>query len=142
MTSAIFLDTSGVIALLHRGDAHHDKANQLARILVGQNRPRVTTTAVLAELGDGFSRKGRWDVIAPFLTAVLDDPRVSVLAVDTDLIQSAIQFRNSRLDKDWGLTDCLTFVVMSDLGIQEAFTADRHFQQAGFRALLLEEGSA
>jgi predicted nucleic acid-binding protein len=42
-------------------------------------------------------------------------------------------------DKTWGLVDCISFVVMQERGITEALTAGRHFVQAGFRALLLEE---
>jgi predicted nucleic acid-binding protein len=42
----------------------------------------------------------------------------------------------SRPDKDWSLTDCTSFVVMENENIKEALTADRHFEQAGFTALL------
>lgn len=138
MIASVFLDTSGVIALLHSADLHHAKACQLAEVFVGQGRQRVITTAVLAEVGDGFARKGRWDVAGPFLVALLADPLVTVVAIDAALVSRACDLRNARADKDWGLTDCLSFVIMTDLGIQEAFTADRHFLQAGFRALLLE----
>ena len=41
--------------------------------------------------------------------------------------------------KEWGLTDCISFIVMEDNGLTEALTTDEHFQQAGFRALLREE---
>jgi hypothetical protein len=41
-----------------------------------------------------------------------------------------------RPDKDWSLTDCISFVVMEDENIKEALTADHHFEQAGFVALL------
>jgi len=43
---------------------------------------------------------------------------------------------NARNDKDWSLTDCISFIVMEEHGITEALTGDRHFEQAGFRALL------
>jgi uncharacterized protein len=137
--NAVFLDTSGAIALLHSGDTHHDKARALATRFRGERRPRLTTTAVLSELGDGFVRKKRWEVLDSFLAAFFNDALVTVVAVDRDLLERARQLRNARPDKDWGMTDCLSFVVMTDHGIQEAFTADHHFQQAGFRALLLEE---
>ena len=42
----------------------------------------------------------------------------------------------ARADKTWGLVDCASFIVMADAGIQEAFTSDHHFEQAGFRRLL------
>ncbi len=43
-----------------------------------------------------------------------------------------------RPDKEWGTTDCISFVVMQDYGLTEALTTDEHFKQAGFRALLIE----
>ncbi len=39
---------------------------------------------------------------------------------------------------EWSLTDCLSFVVMKELGIKDALTPDEHFDQAGFHALLRE----
>jgi uncharacterized protein len=42
----------------------------------------------------------------------------------------------SRRDKEWSLTDCISFVVMKERGLTEALTADHHFEQAGFKALL------
>jgi predicted nucleic acid-binding protein len=47
-----------------------------------------------------------------------------------------IQLYDSRPDKQWSLTDCISFVVMQDRGIVEALTGDHHFEQAGFTALL------
>lgn len=135
---AVFVDTSFVIALLNSSDQYHAKACELAAVLASNNRPRITTTAVLLELGDGFARKGRWQLIAPVLAAAAKDSLLEIMAVDASLAERGSSLRNSRLDKDWGLTDCVSFVVMSDRGLDEALTADRHFQQAGFRALLCE----
>jgi predicted nucleic acid-binding protein len=44
----------------------------------------------------------------------------------------------SRTDKEWGLIDCVSFVVMQDNHLTQALTTDTHLKQAGFRALLLE----
>jgi predicted nucleic acid-binding protein len=41
-----------------------------------------------------------------------------------------------RPDKHWSMTDCISFVVMEEMGLAEALTADRHFEQAGFTVLL------
>jgi predicted nucleic acid-binding protein len=43
----------------------------------------------------------------------------------------------SRPDKEWSLTDCISFVVMEKRDIRQAFTADKHFAKAGFEAMLL-----
>jgi predicted nucleic acid-binding protein len=133
----VFLDTSGVIALLHKGDVHHARATGLAAQFGLETRPKLTTTAILIELGDGFARKKRWDVISPFLAAIFGDPLVTIVNADADLMERARRLRDDRDDKDWGLTDSISFIVMSDHQSEDALTADRHFLQAGFRALLL-----
>jgi predicted nucleic acid-binding protein len=64
---------------------------------------------------------------------------VDVVPYDNEQMDAAFQLYGSRADKAWSLTDCLSFVVMEDLHITKALTADQHFKQAGFRALLLED---
>jgi uncharacterized protein len=54
------------------------------------------------------------------------------------LLQEAMTLYSERGDKNWGLTDCVSFVLMRQEGVTEALTADVHFRQAGFRAMLLE----
>jgi predicted nucleic acid-binding protein len=48
----------------------------------------------------------------------------------------AFELYRSHLDKSWGLIDCVSFIVMRDFGLTEFLTADKHFEQAGFSALL------
>jgi predicted nucleic acid-binding protein len=62
---------------------------------------------------------------------------MKVVSVDTSLLNRGLELYQSRPDKDWGLTDCISFVVMREQNLIDALTADRHFVQAGFRALLL-----
>jgi predicted nucleic acid-binding protein len=52
------------------------------------------------------------------------------------LLEDGVQFYRYRRDKNWPLTDCISFVVMEDEEIRVALTGDRHFEQAGFTALL------
>ena len=61
-----------------------------------------------------------------------------VVSVDTSLLLRALELYRTRPDKTWGLTDCISFVVMQDHGLTDAVTPDTHFQQAGFRVLLVE----
>jgi predicted nucleic acid-binding protein len=67
------------------------------------------------------------------------DPSVEIIPLTDQLYFRALQLFQEREDKEWGLTDCISFVVMDDEGITEALTADGHFRQAGFHALLLDE---
>lgn len=52
------------------------------------------------------------------------------------LYLEGVRFYDDRSDKEWSLTDCISFVVMLREKITEALTGDRHFEQAGFVALL------
>ena len=59
-----------------------------------------------------------------------------IVFITEDLYQQALALFCSRLDKEWGLIDCVSFIVMQERGLTNALTADEHFEQAGFRALL------
>jgi len=64
------------------------------------------------------------------------DPEVTIVPASADLWQRGVALFASRPDKDWSLTDCISFVVMQERGIADGLTADHHFEQAGFVALL------
>lgn len=133
--AVILLDTSYVIALLDSGDPYHRAAlREAARIRLAQ--PSIIVTAVITEIGDGFARQ--WHRVLDYLLALFADPRTTLVPVSLDLLNHALALRNNCMDKDWGITDCISFVVMQERGISDALSADRHFQQVGFRALLLE----
>ena len=70
------------------------------------------------------------------LYALEHDPSVEVLPLSEALFRQGFGLYRQRLDKEWGLTDCISFMVMQERGITEALTADHHFRQAGFLALL------
>ena len=63
-------------------------------------------------------------------------PQVKIVPPDAALFDAGVQLYAGRADKDWPLTDCISFVVMTQERIVEALTGDRHFEQAGFTALL------
>jgi predicted nucleic acid-binding protein len=59
-----------------------------------------------------------------------------VVHLDPTLFRKAFELYKKRADKVWGLIDCVSFVVMKELAINDALSADRHFEQAGFRILI------
>ncbi len=135
-STARFADTGYWLALINSDDEYYVRARALAARLHG---PLVTTEAVILEVGDALSRL-RWrDLGAALLADLRRDPRLEIIPVTSELVERAIQLYASRLDKEWGLTDCVSFVVMQERGIVEALAADQHFLQAGFRALLRED---
>ena len=59
-----------------------------------------------------------------------------VVSISAALWNEALELYHQHRDKQWTLTDCASFIVMRERGITEALTGDRHFEQAGFVALL------
>lgn len=98
----------------------------------------LVTEAVLTEVGNVLARSHRAEAVA-FIKGCYTTSNVRVVPVDTDLFRRALDLYQGRADKDWGLTDCISFVVMRDRALGDALTTDEHFRQAGFRALLSEE---
>jgi predicted nucleic acid-binding protein len=72
------------------------------------------------------------------LTSLSEDSTVEIIPLSEVLFDRAFTFYQSCQDKEWGITDCISFVVMQDRGLTDALTADDHFQQAGYRVLLKE----
>ena len=129
----VFADTLYYLALFNRDDSWHAAA-------VGWSerhaRPVVLTEFVLVEVGSAFSR-GRARVrFVELVRSLRSDSTTTIVAASSDLFDRGLQLFSERGDKDWSLTDCISFVVMRDRGITEAITADHHFEQAGFTILL------
>jgi predicted nucleic acid-binding protein len=132
----LFLDTVFIQALLNRRDQYHDKAKAFLPRL--RNAVEVwVTEAVLIEVGNALSAVNRTAAIQ-FIEQCYRTDNIRVVTVDTQLLALAMQFYQTRPDKTWGLTDCISFVVMEEQGLTDAVTADIHFVQAGYRALLRE----
>jgi len=70
------------------------------------------------------------------LELLQETTEVRIIPPSADLFERGVELYRQRSDKDWSLTDCISFVVMADEKITEALTGDRHFEQAGFYALL------
>jgi hypothetical protein len=90
----------------------------------------------LIEVGNALSTFNRGAAVQ-FIEQCYHTENMRVVTVDTALLNRALQLYRARLDKMWGLTDCVSFVVMQEQGLTDAATADEHFTQAGYRALLL-----
>ncbi|MEC4983601.1 MAG: PIN domain-containing protein [Oscillatoria sp. PMC 1068.18] len=134
----LFLDTAFIQAVLNSRDQYHSSAKKLL--------PRVKdadevwlTEAILMEVGNALSAFNRQKVVT-FIHQCYQFQNTRVVNVTTELFEAGLNLYESRLDKEWGLVDCISFAVMQQQSLTNAVTSDRHFVQAGFRALLLEVG--
>lgn len=98
----------------------------------------ITTRAVLLEIGNALGKQRyRADAVA-LLEALEEDSNVEIVPLAEDLFARAFQLYRTRHDKEWGLIDCVSFIVMQERNLTAALTTDDHFLQAGFRVLLRE----
>ena len=131
----VFADTHFFIALLNARDEAHARAVQV------ENGPKlhlITTRWVLAEVADAMASPAHRSRAARFLTLAKANPWLTILTATDALFEQGCDLYTTRPDKDWSLTDCISFVAMTNEGLTEALTGDRHFEQAGFKALLAQ----
>jgi uncharacterized protein len=134
----LFLDTSYAIALASPPDQYHARAVALAQQVEAQQRGLLTTRAVMLEIGNALARSRYRTNAVRLLQAMEHDPAVEIVPLSEELYARAVRMYRERPDKEWGLTDCVSFVVMQERRLTEALTTDDHFRQAGFRPLLLD----
>ncbi len=128
-----FVDSFYFIALLNPNDPAHAWAAEVAAEFDGAF---VTTAAVLTEVADGLARRTRRHLFVELCEEVAANENIQVVATTRELWNAACTLYRARPDKDWSLTDCISFVVMDREGLTDALTGDRHFEQAGFVPLL------
>ena len=130
--NAVFADTFYFLALLDERDSGHIPAVAASKI----SRPIVTTEFILLEIADGCAHAEDHDDFLALLEGMRNNPRFTIVPLSSTLLEQGIEQFARHNDKNWSLTDCISFVVMRERGIQKALTADRNFEQAGFKALL------
>lgn len=132
----VFLDTSGLIAVLNADDQWNAQADAAWRSLIASNAPMLTTSLVLIELGDGLARIHHRQLAIELRDRLQASTRVEIIQITAEDEVRAWELFRDRSDKEWGMTDCVSFIVMQDREVTEAFSADRHFEQAGFHTLV------
>lgn len=137
--SALFADTSFYFAIFNRQDTLHERAKAAAAAHLGRV---VTTEFVLVEVGNFFCRGKSRIVFQTMIENLRSAEDIEIVSASADLFEQGFSLFKSRPDKDWSLTDCISFVVMQQRSITEALTADHHFERAGFVALLKRRSSA
>jgi len=128
----VFADTFALIAWLNPRDAAHPLVTAYLQHSTGR---LLTTEWILMELADALSAPDARGVVAEFLQAVRADPLFEVVGYTPAAYQAGFDLFITRADKEWSLTDCISFAAMTEHGLTDALTADHHFEQAGFRAL-------
>lgn len=134
MDRSIFLDTAFILAYVFKDDKYNSKAGKLQNEITKENVIVLTTDLILVEIANSLSKvKFRQEAVVTINNL---QQAANVLPVDRNIFQDAWNLFEKRTDKEWGLTDCYSFIVMEKYGIKQALTTDKHFEQAGFEILL------
>ena len=131
----VFADANYWIGLFNPKDQLHDAAMTASATLT---RTRlVTSEMVLVEVLNGLAEYSalRGQVVLA-VDAIKADPNTEVVPQSALLFRDALAHFRQHQDKEWGLTDCSSFVIMRQRDLHEALTHDHHFEQAGYTALL------
>ncbi len=131
----VFADTAYWIALLNPRDPSHTRATDAERAHTAYQI--ITSDMILVELLNAFSKPQYMrHAVLRVLFAIKQDARVLVEPQSRELFNAAVRLYQDRPDKEWGLTDCASMVIMKNMDIEDVLTTDHHFQQAGFRIVM------
>ena len=130
-----FVDTAYLIALESKSDQYHEEAKLLWQKLSGKRPELITSSYILDEVTAYFTRAHQSNKAILIGDNLMNSTFVNFIHVDKVLFSKAWDHFKKYQDKEYSLTDCISFVIMNDLKITNALTFDKHFEQAGFQRL-------
>lgn len=136
MANEVFVDSSGLYALADRRDSFHARANKCVHRLLRSGVRLVLTDYVIDESCTLAKIRAGGDAALRLLEIVERSRAFQVCWIGIEYFDAVKLFFRRHIDHGYSFTDCASFVVMREMGIREALTTDRHFTEAGFRALL------
>ncbi len=130
----VFLDTAGILAMSNRRDSFHENAVRINQYLEEIHVRFVITDFIVVEVCNSLSKHKH--LALKFLKLIQESDDIEVIPITKTRFEKALQMYQEYTDKDWGLTDITSFLIMKEYGIQEVFTCDHHFKQMGFTVLI------
>jgi uncharacterized protein len=121
------------VARLNRHDQHHERVLKFSQ----DARARLLTSDwVLMEVADALAESKCRGRVRDFILHLRGTAACESVPASRELLDRALDLYHQHADKQWTLTDCVSFVVMRERKVTDALTGDKHFEQAGFAALL------
>lgn len=130
--SVVFADAFYFVARLNRRDQHHERVLKFSRDF----RARILTSDwVLMEVADALAKSACRDRVRDFILHLRGTTACEIVPASRELLDRALELYHQHADKEWTLTDCVSFVIMRERNVTKALTGDQHFEQAGYAAL-------
>ena len=127
------LDTGYFLALFNPRDALHARAEARSDSLDG---PFIVTEYVLWECVNALSKPENRDTAHIIADYIQNGEMCQMISASPEMLAEGLRLHRQHRDKEWSLTDCISFHVMNTQGTTRALAHDHHFEQAGFEALL------
>jgi predicted nucleic acid-binding protein len=134
--SDVFVDTSGLYAIVDKKDASYQAAKEEIGKVTANGQRLVVTDYVIDEAITLAKARSGARVALRILDLIEQSVGIRVERIDDGRFDEAKAFFRRHTDHAYSFTDCSSFVVMRELGLRQALTTDRHFSEAGFEALL------
>ena len=131
--TAVFVDTSALVALLNADDQHHRRAARGFARLRTERVPLMTTSYVLVETYALVGRRLGLEAVLNFRADFA--PLMNVVWVDDSLHNAGLDILAQRGKRPFSLVDAVSFATMRRSGVDDAFVFDQHFDQEGFRSV-------
>jgi predicted nucleic acid-binding protein len=132
----VFMDSAGFLALWDAADEYHPAALKLQSELVQKGRRFLTSEYIVDETATLLLRRHSHKAASDFLDSIERSEALRLEWIGPERFFAGASFFRRHGDKEWSFTDCISFTLMRELRIREAFTTDHHFEQAGFEPLL------
>lgn len=132
----VFVDTNYFVAIFNPADQWHQRAIEVDEQL--GNVWLVTTDFVLVEVLNyfsGYNQKFK-KKISDSVRLLLEDLEIKKIECSHESFLDGFDLYESRLDKGYSLTDCVSMNLMKEQNINKILTHDEHFTQEGFQILL------
>ena len=126
----VFVDTSGIMAMLVANDRFHRQAKNTFKRLAQDGVALVTSSYILVETYALLGRRLGLEAVQTFRSEFA--PVFDVVWVDQDLHDAGLDLLAREGRRDLSLVDATSFVIMRRQRIDDAFTYDSHFSEAGF----------
>ena len=134
--SDVFVDTSGLYALVDKNDANYPAAKDEVGKVTRNGQRLVVTDYVVDEAVTLAKARSGTRVALRILDLIEQSAGIRVERIDAGRFDETKAFFRRHADHDYSFTDCSSFVLMRELELKQALTSDRHFREAGFEPLL------
>jgi predicted nucleic acid-binding protein len=110
---AVFADTGFFLALINPRDQYYRASAELNAALAV---PLLTTAWVLLEFANALATSRARERFEGLIARLSSEPDAEIIAPEAELFHRGCELYIARRDKEWSLTDCISFVVMNDRG--------------------------